>query len=395
MNKEKLLLLILAAIQFTHIVDFMIIMPLGAQLMTLFDITPRQFSWIVAVYALSAFVAGLVSTMFIDRLDRKKAILMAYIGFTVGTLACSVAYSFEIFLVARSVAGAFGGILGALVLAVVGDVIPYERRSSAMGWVMTAFSVASVIGVPAGIYLAAKFSWQMPFLVIGGIALLFTGIIFFVFPSLTGHLESKTDRPSPWQTIRQIFSNSNQTGALLFSVILMLGHFSIIPFIAPYMQLNIGFDDFQVAYIYTIGGILTVFFLPYFGRLSDRFGNALVFSIASFFALFSIFAITNLPPVSLIIALCATSSFFVVASGRNVPAMTMVTSVVHPRNRGSFMSMRASVNEMALALGSFMAGMIVTENPDGTLANYQYVGYIAIVMSILAVLVAWRLRPVG
>ncbi len=395
MRNEKVLLLILAVVQFTHIVDFMIIMPLGAQLMDLLGITPKQFSWIVGAYAISACISSLVSAMFIDRFDRKKALLMAYVGFTVGTLACALANSFEFFLLARSVAGAFGGILGALVLAVVGDVIPFERRSSAMGLVMTAFSAASVAGVPAGIYLAAEYSWHMPFVVIGAVSMLSALIILLLFPSLTSHLESKTDRPGPWQTLTQIFKNSNQTGALFFSIILMLGHFSIIPFIAPYMQLNVGFDDHQVAYIYTVGGILTVFLLPYFGRLADRFGNPQVFTIASFFALFSIFAVTNIPHVSMFIALCVTSSFFVVASGRNVPATTMVTSVVHPRNRGSFMSVRASFNQMALAIGSFMAGMIVTKNPDGTLANYQYVGYIAIAMSILAVVVAWRLRPVG
>ncbi len=395
MRNEKVLLLILAVVQFTHIVDFMIIMPLGAQLMGLLDITPRQFSWIVGAYAVSACFSGLISAMFIDRFDRKKALLGAYLGFTIGTLACALANSFEFFLIARSVAGAFGGILGALVLAVVGDVIPFERRSSAMGLVMTAFSVASVVGVPAGIYLAAEYTWHMPFLVIGGISFLSTIVILVLFPSLTDHMEEAADRPGPIQTLTQIFNNSNQTGALFFSIILMLGHFSIIPFIAPYMQLNVGFNDHQVAYIYTVGGVLTVFLLPFFGRLADRFGNPEVFTIASFFALFSIFAVTNIPHVSIVIALCVTSSFFVVASGRNVPATTMVTSVVQPKNRGSFMSVRASFNQMALAIGSFMAGMIVTENPDGSLANYQYVGYIAIVMSILAVVIAWRLRPVG
>ncbi|MCO6478570.1 MAG: MFS transporter [Phaeodactylibacter sp.] len=391
---EKLLLLILAVVQFTHILDFMIIMPLGSQFMRIFDISPRQFSLIVSAYAGSAFVMGLFSAMFIDRFGRKEALLLTYIGFTVGTVACAVAPDYYFFLAARSITGAFGGILGALVLSIIGDTIPLKRRASAMGTVMTAFSVASVIGVPAGIYLAAEFSWRAPFLTVAGIALALSFGIYFLLPPLRGHLEGGLVQRNPIRVMGNIFGDPNQRRALFFTVILMLGHFTIIPFIAPYMQLNIGFSDYQVTYIYLIGGVLTVFLLPFFGRLADRHGHARVFTFSSLFALGSIFAITNLPAVSIGLALCATSSFFVVASGRNVPAMTMVTSVVRPESRGSFMSVRSSVQELALALSSVLAGLIITENGDGSLANYQYVGYIAIVMSLVAVAVAWRLKLV-
>lgn len=392
--KEKVLLFILAVVQFTHILDFMIIMPLGSQFMRIFVISPRQFSLIVSAYAGSAFVMGLFSAMFIDRFDRKQALLYTYIGFTVGTLACAIAPSYPVFLAARSITGAFGGILGALVLSIIGDTVPLKRRASAMGMVMTAFSVASVIGVPAGIYLAAEFSWRAPFLAVGAIAAGLTFCIFFFMPALRKHLESGQVQRHPFRVMAAIFSDANQRRALFFTVILMLGHFTIIPFIAPYMQLNIGFSDYQVTYIYFIGGMLTVFLLPFFGRLADRHGHAKVFSISSLFALASIFAITNLPAVPMALALCATSSFFVVASGRNVPAMTMVTSVVRPESRGSFMSVRSSVQEMALALSSILAGLIITENGDGSLGNYPYVGYIAIFMSLVAIALAWRLKLV-
>lgn len=394
MIKERWLLLILAVIQFTHIMDFMIIMPLGSQFMRVFDISPRQFSMIVSAYAISAFFFGLLSSMYIDRFNRKTALLINYVGFTVGTLACSIAPTYGIFLLARSLTGAFGGVLGALVLAIIGDVIPLHRRSSAMGMVMTAFSVASIAGVPLGIFLAAAFSWQAPFIFVGGLAVALTFMIIWLLPDIDGHLQHQKSERDPFRAMINAVRDVDQRRALFFTLILMLGHFTIIPFIAPYMQLNIGFTDYQVTYIYMVGGVLTVFLLPFFGRLADRYGNARIFTLASLFALFSIFAITHLPPVSIVLALCATSSFFVVASGRNVPATTMVTAVVRPENRGSFMSIRASVNEMALALSSFLAGSIVIENPDGSLGNYAYVGYIAIVMSVLAILVAWSLRVV-
>ena len=175
----------------------------------------------------------------------------------------------------------------------------------------------------------------------------------------------------------------------------MLGHFSIIPFIAPYMQLNVGFEDKQVSLIYLIGGLLTVVLLPLFGKLADRYGRMLIFSLASGLALFSIFALTNLPSVPIWIALIVTSSFFVVASGRSVPATTMITSVVKPENRGSFMSIRQSFNEAALALSSFVAGLIIVEDTDGSLLHYDWVGYFAIFMSVVAIFVARRLKAVA
>ncbi|MEO1518869.1 MAG: MFS transporter [Bacteroidota bacterium] len=394
MRKQDLWLLTLALVQFTHIIDFMIIMPLGKQFMEIFSISPQQFSWIVASYAFSAFITGILSAMFIDRFDRKKALLGVYIGFTIGTLCCGLADQYHLFLVARCLTGAFGGVLGALVFAIVADAVPYERRASAMGIIMTAFSVASIVGVPVGIFLAATFNWRVPFLATAGMSTLVLLCIWQWIPSLTKHLEHQTSTQSAFHSLIQIGTDRNQVKALLFTLLLILGHFTIIPFIAPYMQLNIGFSDHEVTYIYFVGGLLSAVLLPLFGRLADQFGNIQIFTIASFGALFSIFAITNLPVVTKMIALVVTSSYFVVASGRSVPAMTMVTAVVKPEHRGSFMSVRSSVNELGLALSSFIAGLIVVEQPDGALANYHYVGYIAIFMSIIALLFARRLKVV-
>ena len=394
MKNEKLLLFLLAIIQFAHIIDFMIIMPLGAQFMEIFQIDPQQFSFIVTIYAAAAFISGLLSALFIDRFDRKHALLYMYIGFTLGTLLCAIAPNYLLFLMARGLTGAFGGILGALIFAIIGDVIPFERRASATGIVMTAFSVASIAGVPLGLHLAAAYGWRMPFIAIGTFSLFIIAAIVFLIPNMTRHITIGKVQQNPFAVLRQMVHNQNQMSALLFSIVLMLGHFTIIPFIAPYMQLNIGFSNHDIKYIYLFGGLATAILLPIFGRLSDRFGNARIFTIASILALFSIYGITNLPPVTMLIALCVTSSYFIVASGRSVPAMTMVTAVVKPENRGSFMSVRSSMNEMALALSSALAGFIIVKNPDGSLGNYEWVGYVAILMSIVAIFIAHRLKVI-
>jgi len=286
---EKRLLFILATVQFCHIIDFMIIMPLGKTIMEIFLITPGQFSWVVSAYAGAALLGNLISTAFIDRFDRRSAMMFLFAGFTIGTLACAYTNNYWSFMLFRALTGAFGGTLGALVLAIIGDVIPLERRASAMGWVMTAFSAASVIGVPAGIWIAAEYSWQMPFLITARLSAFFWLLIPFLVPPLRGHFPHETrssayrsvaegvldvkiedgsiirKKESPIEPFLYIFNDPNQRMALLFTVVLMLGHFTIIPFIPSYMQLNVGFSDKEVGYIYFIGGLLTVVLLPLFG----------------------------------------------------------------------------------------------------------------------------------
>ncbi|MEL6925321.1 MAG: MFS transporter, partial [Bacteroidota bacterium] len=339
--------------------------------------------------------SGLLSAFFVDRYDRKRVLLVIHLGFTIGTLACALAQSYVSFLLARCVAGGFGGILTAIVFSIIADAIPYERRSAAMGIVMTAFSVASVVGVPAGIFLAAEYSWRMPFFVVGGVSVIVLFMIQGVVPSLRKHLENGAPIKNPFQILGNIARDPNQVRALSFSIILILGHFTIIPFIAPYMQLNIGFSDYEVTYIYLAGGTASAICLPLFGRLADRFGNIRVFTIMCTIALGSIWAITHLDTNSIVIALLTTTSYFIVSSGRTVPATTMVTSAVSPESRGSFMSMRTAVNQAGLAIGSFIAGLIVTEQADGSLQNYALVGYFTIGMSILAIVLAQRLRVAG
>ena len=395
MKNEKIFLFILSVTQFVHIIDFMIIMPLGKELMGVFNISPGQFGALVSAYAAGSFVTSFFAAGFADKFDRKQALLFLVIGFTVGTFLCAAAENYYFFLTTRFLTGAFGGVISALVFSIIGDVIPIERRGTAMGIVLTAFSAASIIGVPAGIFLAGRYGWQMPFVTIGSISTVMIFVIYRFIPPITGHLSEKVLTRSPFKTFTNIAKDSNQLLALLFTVVLMLGHFTIIPFIAPYMQFNIGFTLDEVGYIYIIGGILSAILLPIYGKLTDKFGAFNIFLFGTFIALFSIYFLTNLPPVTIPIALLVTSSFFVASSGRSVPSTTMVTSVVKPETRGSFMSVRSSFREAGLFFGSLTAGTIISENADGTLAGFEIVGYFTIGMSIAAVFLARKLKAIG
>lgn len=398
MTKERILLLVLAAALFTHIMDFMIMMPLGPQLMRLFDITPAQFSFLVSCYSFSAGAAGFLVAFLIDRFDRRAALIFMYIGFTIGTLACAFAPSYEMLLLTRSVAGAFGGVLGALILSIVSDAIPVERRAAGIGFVMAAFSVASVFGVPFGLYLASLFSWHAPFLFLGGIGVLVNILILCFVPSMNNHLIGDNAKQKPLEIIKRILGRRNPLMGLLFTSILMFGHFTIIPFIAPYMVGNVGFTEQELTYIYLVGGSLTIFSSPLVGKVADKYGKLKVFTVFGVLVLIPVLVITNLPAIPLWQALIVTGIFFILANGRMVPSTTMVTSVIKPENRGSFMSLRSSIQQISSGLAAMLAGTLITESPSTVTAGakaligYENVGYVAIFFSIIAIFVAQLLK---
>ncbi|MAC94081.1 MAG: MFS transporter [Flavobacteriales bacterium] len=394
MKKEKALLYTLAVIQFSHITDFMILMPLGPQLMDAFSIKPSQFALLVSAYTFSAGIFGFIGAFFIDRFDRKQSLLIIALGFALGTLACGFSTNYGMLLFTRAFTGAFGGILGALILAIVGDVIPNERRASAMGIIMASFSLASVIGVPIGLYLATLSDWHFPFFVLGGLALTALVPIYFYIPKINAHIDSKEDRENPIEIISKVFKNKNQLLALGFGVIIMLSHFSIVPFISPYMVANVGFTEEQLSYIYLIGGALTIFTSPLIGKFADRYGRQKIFAITVLMASIPVFFITQMGETPIALVLLVTTLFFIFGAGRMIPSTTMVTSSVKPKNRGSFMSFNSASRQMTNGFAAYIAGLIITEDANGLLQNYELVGYFAIIMGMISIYVGSRIKVV-
>lgn len=388
MKKESALLFILAALQFTNIVDFMIMMPLGDVLMKLFKIGPQQFSVIVSAYTISAGISGFLGAFLIDRFDRKKALAVVYLGFTIGTFACGLAPNYEMLVFARIFTGMFGGIIGALVLSIVSDVIPVERRSTAMGVVTAAFSVASVLGVPGSLYIANIYSWHAPFFALGGISLLLLIISQFIVPSIKGHLE--LPKKSPIQLLTMLKESPSQQKALLFMFLLVMGQFSVIPFITPYMIRNVGLTQATIPFIYLVGGGLTIFSSPIIGKLADKYGRQRLFMYGAAFSIIPLLIITNLVPIPIYFVLTITGVFFISITGRMIPAMSLMTSIVKPENRGSFMSLSSSVQQLSAGIAAYVSGNIVIQSTTG-LQNYNYVGYLAVAATLVAIFMSFKL----
>ncbi|AFK03276.1 major facilitator superfamily MFS_1 [Emticicia oligotrophica DSM 17448] len=393
-QKEKLLLFILACINFTHIIDFMIMMPLGPQLIKIFDISPRQFGFIVSAYGLSAGISGFLSAFFVDNYDRKKVVLFAYTGFVAGTVACAFAPTFEILILTRTIAGTFGGLIGSQVLSIVADTFEYERRATAMGFITTAFSLASVVGIPSGLYLASHFGWHSPFLVLGVLGIVVIFLISRFVPVLDKHLRNKQHKQNPFEAITNIAKNPNQLRALSLSTIIMLGHFSIIPYISPTLVSNVGYSQDNIFLIYFVGGLLTIFSAPMVGKLADRKGKYPVFVTFAILSMLPIFLITNMFSGELWIVLIIAGIFFVFSNGRLIPTQAIISNVVTPQQRGSFMAINSSVQLLAQAIATNIGGFIIHKTPSGFIENYPYVGYFSMLMIFFSIFIAKTVKSI-
>jgi predicted MFS family arabinose efflux permease len=389
---EWVLLLVLAAVQFTHIMDFIIIMPLEPQFEATLGINANQFGVMVSVYGFSAALAGLAAALWLDRFDRKRSLLVLYAGFTAGTLLCAVAPSYPWLLVARTVAGAFGGVAGANLLAIIGDVFPDVRRGTAMGVIMSAFSVASVAGVPAGLLLAgwSSYGWRATFAAIGLLAVGVLPLTAAVLPPQRGHLTGQPQRPNLWA----VLTHPSHLRAYALMTALVMSSFTVVPFLAAYLFKNVGRTQDELPYIYLLGGAATLLIMTPIGRLSDRLGKLPVFRVLALTTLVPFLLVTNLPPgTSLALTLVATTLLFITTAGRMVPAMAMITGSAAPRYRGSFMSVNSCVQQMAAGVAPLVAGMILSDAGNGQpMTGFPAVGLLSCTAVVCSVVLAGRLR---
>jgi predicted MFS family arabinose efflux permease len=393
-RREAWLLFTLAGIQFTHILDFMIMMPLGPQFTALFGISNAQFGLLVSAYTLSAGVSGLMAATYIDRFSRKQLLLTLYPLFGLATLACGLAPDYASLMVARVAAGLFGGVLSALAQTVVADVVPFERRGRAMSVVMTSFSVATVAGVPLGLFLATQFNWHAPFFAIALLVGLLSLGAWQTMPRLDAHLHHP-DRTSVWRGIGQVLSDSNHLKAFGVSGLMMFAAFTVIPYITIYLQSNAGMLTEQVPWIYLCGGTATLLSARYFGRLTDRLGKVLVFQRLALVMVVPLMATTLSQGLPLWGLLLVSTVFFTVMSGRMIPGMAMISSAAQPRLRGTFMTLNAAVHSASMGLGALVGGMIIGRDDQGQITHYWMAGLLGAVASLLSVWLAGRLRLHG
>lgn len=394
---ERMLLLLLAAVQFTHIMDFMVMMPLGPQLMRDLDISPQQFGNLISAFSLTAGVVGLMMAPFMDRFDRRILLLVCYAGFVLGTLACGLSNSYGMLLVFRAMCGAFGGVAGATLMAIVSDVVPVERRAHGMGIIMTAFSVAAALGVPFGLKLAQWWKWEAPFLVVAALAVAVWSLLWKVLPPVRGHLEDSAGvriNRTPGAFL-QLLKDSNAWRGLALMGMAVIGHFTIIPYLAPFLVRNVMMPEKSLFLVYMVGGLVTVVTGPFLGKMADRHGRFLIYALLVGCAGIVIFTLTNSGPRPVWQVLVIGASFFIFASGRFIPVQAMASLAVRPERRGAYMSLLSCTRDLTSGISAAVGSMIVAEGAGGKLLHYGWLGWLAIAVSVTSLLVFRKVKAVG
>ncbi len=392
--QEKRLLLSLSGIQFTHILDVMIIMPLAPMLMRTFQLSTVQFGWLVSAYTFTAAATAILAAIVVDRFDRRHVVLTFYAAFIIATALCAAAPSYSLLLIARGMAGAFGGVLGSLVHVYIADTIPYERRGRATGKIMAAFSLSTVLGVPISLLLVNHLpgiGWRAPFILVAVVGTIVWWLARTAIPSIPTRMTDKRISQSLVPML-QVLKHPNHWRAYIFMLLMMLGGFTVIPYVTLYVTLNLGYPETLLPLLYLVGGAFIFFTSRWFGHLSDHYGKPLVFRVIAILAMLPILAMTNTTSMPWWGVLCITTPFFILVSGRFVPGMAIITAAGQPQLRGTFMSVTSAVQSAGSSIATIIAGYIITRNEQGMLENYNIVGYIACTAILITLWLVGHIR---
>jgi predicted MFS family arabinose efflux permease len=374
---EVFIIAIISILQFTVILDFTVMSPLGALLMRILHLSPSHFGWVVSAYAFSAGISGILAAGFADKFDRKKMLLFFYTGFILGTLLCGMAPEYYSLLAARMVTGLFGGVLFSINLAIIADLFPLEKRGRVMGYVQMAFAVSQIAGIPLGLLLANQFGWHMPFLMIVGFCVLTYGVIVRWMRPITSHLKDRAAQ-KPFRHLVRTASDTRYVRAFATTALLSTGGFLMMPYASAFLVNNVGVGEKILPVVFIVAGFAGLFTGPLIGRWSDRFGKFRVFVIGSMLAFVMVLIITNLSITPLWLVLIINTAMYTAVFSRIIPSQALISAVPDAKDRGAFMSINASVQQLGGGIASAIGGLIIAEDSRRQLLHYDILGYVTV-----------------
>jgi predicted MFS family arabinose efflux permease len=388
---QKVVIGILGFLQFTVILDFMIISPLGAIVMPTLHISPQQFGLAVSSYAFSAGASGFLAAGFADRFDRKRLLLFFYFGFMLGTLLCGLATTYPLLLAARVVTGLFGGVIGSVVLAITTDLFPLEMRGRVMGVISTAFAASQVLGLPAGLYLTAHWDWHAPFLAIIAVGVPAGFMIMLFMRPVVGHLALQQEH-SPVLHLIHTITEPRYRLAFLLVMLMPTGGYMLMPFGTAYIVNNVGLAFTVLPVIYLVTGVSSIFVGPLVGKLSDSFGKFPMFCVGSLVTLIMVPLWTNIGHLPLATVIVINVILFAGIFSRMIPAQALVSAIPEPTKRGAFNAVSASLQQFAGGVSAAAAGWLIVQRPNGSLAHFDWVGYLVMAITLVTVALMYRVH---
>ncbi len=381
---------LLALTQFTVVLDFMVMSPLGDMLMKQMDLTTTQFGISVGAYAISAFLSGILTAGFADRFDRKKLLLFFYIGFILGTLFCGLSSSYVMLLAARIITGLFGGVIGSISMAIVADLFPIQQRGRVMGFMQMGFGASQVLGIPISLYLSNHWGWESPFFMIVGMATIILLLLIAKMHPITEHLNEKTE-DNAFQHLWNTIKNRNYRIGFLTTALLSLGGFMMMPWGSAFAINNLKITNEQLPILFMVAGIATLVIMPVIGKMSDKLNKMTIFTFASIWMIVVVVLYTNMGPTPLWIVIIVNIAMMIGIMGRMVPSMALVTALPEMHDRGAFMSINSSLQQLAGGIASIIGGLIVVQQTKlSPLEHYNTLGYVVVVFAVLNIFMLQR-----
>ncbi|QRN55936.1 MFS transporter [Dyella caseinilytica] len=380
---QKFVVAVLAFLQFTIVLDFMLLAPLGAIVIPALNITPGQFGDVVSAYAFAAGVSGILAAGYADRFDRKKLLLVFYVGFMTGTLCCALAHTYVTLLLARMVTGLFAGVVGAASMAIVTDLFPLSMRGRVMGFIQSAFAASTVLGLPMALELSSRWNWNAPFFMIVVVCSLVGIAIFSRLRPVNAHLALQPDRHPLHHLLHTLQTRSYLIG-FVTTAMLTIGGFLLMPYSTLFLVHNVGISVKQLSVVYLITGLVSAIMGPLIGRASDTFGKFRVFAFGCAATIVMVVIYTRLSNVGLWMLIVVSALLQIGIFSRMISSSALMSALPRPADRGAYMSISSSLQQMSGGLAAMLGGMVVKEASDGRLLHFDILGDVLVCTTLLS-----------
>jgi predicted MFS family arabinose efflux permease len=391
---QKWVIFLLTGTLFTVMLDFMVMSPLGDIMMKALRISASQFGVAVSAYAFSAGISGLLTAGFADHFDRKKLLLFFYVGFIVGTLLCALAPTFPLLVAARVVTGIFGGVISSISMAIVADLFSLQQRGKVMGFMQMGFGVSQVLGIPIGLYLANAYGWQIPFVWIALMAGILALLLLFKLKPVAEHLALQKSQ-SAFQHLRQTLAQKNYRIGFITTALLSIGGFMMMPFGSAFAINNLKVTNEQLPYLFMITGLATLVMMPLIGKWSDKMSKFKLFSLCTVAAviIINIYAQFGETPFPIVVVVNVVMMLFIMS--RMIPSQALTSAIPKAEDRGAFMSINSSLQQIAGGFGAVLAGMVIVQKDNfSPLEHYDTLAMIASSLMLLTIFLMFRVNKI-
>lgn len=387
---QVLVIIILALTQLTVVLDFMVMSPLGDMLMKSMGLRTAQFGLAVSSYAFSAGISGLLTAGFADKFDRKKLLLFFYVGFMAGTFLCAITTNYPMLIAARITTGLFGGVIGSISMAIVTDLFSIEQRGRAIGFMQMGFGASQVLGIPISLFIANQWGWQSPFIMIVGVSFIIWIAVILKMQPVNRHLLVRTERTAFKHLLHTVGQRQYRTG-FLATAMLSLGGFMMMPWSSAFAINNLHVTTRELPVMFMVSGITSLLIMPFIGRVSDKIDKFKIFAVASIWMMIMVAIYTNLSPIPFLFVLLMNIFFMAGIMSRMVPATALTSALPKLQDRGAFMSINSSLQQIAGGFAAAIGGMIVVQQSKfSPLEHYNILGYVIILLSIICLYMVYR-----